>query len=79
LTSSPKELKSFLLDSLEFMKKRLIQIRKFMKCYWLQELGAQEDYQILKMKLRKVEEKVTKVIDKRNKVAYSKVKKKVEE
>jgi hypothetical protein len=61
------------------MKKRLVQMRKFMKCYWLQELGAQEDYQILEGKLRKVEKKVAKVIDKNDKVAYSKVKKKVEE
>jgi hypothetical protein len=81
LTSSPEEPKSFLLELLEFTKKRLGQVEKFMKCHGLEQLGVgvQEDYQILERKLRRVEKKVGRVIDRNDEVAYAKVKKKVNE
>jgi hypothetical protein len=65
---------------LEFTKKRLGQVGESMKFHELHELGmgAQEDYQILEEKVKKVEKKVAKVIYKGNEVIYAKVKKKVE-
>jgi hypothetical protein len=65
---------------LEFTKKRLGQVGESMKCHGLHELGmgAQEDYQILDEKVRKVEKKVARVIYKADEVTYAKVKKKVE-
>jgi hypothetical protein len=81
-TSSSDEPKSLhLVESLKFTKKRLGQVENFMKLHSLEELGvgAQEDYQILEIKLRKMEKKIAKVIDSGDDVAYINVKKKVEE